>query len=118
MNDWVKSKLFTYADLHGGAKMDPLTAENMIINDGIRSRVLLSNKIFQEAVNAVYIGLILAEDEVPVGQHLDAVEDLRIQRRLLRQLVAYLDNKVAEFETLEQDRKAEQEFIGGLGNEA
>ena len=113
----LKDKLFTYADLHGGAKLDPLTAENIITNDGIRSRVLLSNKIFQEAVNSVYIGLILAEDEIPVGERLDAVEDLRIQRRLLRQLVAYLDNKVAQFEGLEQDRKAEQEFIGGLGGE-
>ena len=108
----IKEHLFSYEDLHGGAKRDPLSVENMITNDGIRSKTLLSNKIFQEAVNAVYIGLILVEDEIAIGERMDEVEDLRIQRRLLRQVIACLDNKVGEFENLEEQRKLNREFEG------
>ncbi len=119
----LKGKLFTYKDLHGGAMLDSISAENIITNTGLRSRTLLGNPIFQEAVSDIYTQLVLAEDEMPVDMTDEDnlypnFQNYRIQRRLLRQVVAYLDNKCAEYEALEETRRQDREFNMESSNEA
>jgi hypothetical protein len=113
----LKELLFTYADLHGGARRDSRAIDDIVFARGALSKTLMSNSIFQQAVADLYLALIVAEDELDTDAQHEKVKEFRLQRRLLRQVVATLDNRVAELEAREELRRAEAEQASGEGYE-
>lgn len=103
MTNELLERLFSFSDLNGGAKLSEPSIQNIIFARGEKSKFLLQHKIFQQVISDFYLTLIEMEDELPVDASEEAVKDLRLQRRLLRQILANLDNKVAQHErTLEE----------------
>ena len=94
----------TDIDLHAA----PVSAMQIIINDGIKSKTLLDNPIFAQACRDLYLALVNEEDNLTLADNLDKVENLRIERRILRQLIGNLEARIMYLEQFNEQQKANQ----------
>ena len=93
-----------------------ISAESILFNKGLHAKELMKSPVFQDAVKDVYLALILQEDALDLS-HDEGAKELRMQRRLLRQVIANLDNKVSAFEAQEAQRLLDLEqkkYDGGV----
>lgn len=96
----IKDIAFVYKDQNGGADKTQNQLLNEMVAKGAKSQMLLRNSSFQDAFQQTYLALVVQEDEIdpmdPKGQ--EKAENLRLQRRLLRQVIGVMDTQVAQME--------------------
>ena len=80
--------------------------ERLLYEKGLQAEIFLRQPIFHEAVQDLYLALVSYEDNLPVSASLEQVNEYRIQRRLLLQVIGNLDNRVAEIKNLDAEHKA------------
>ena len=82
-----------------------LTFEQVTTTNGIKAKLLLDHPIFREVVAALYADLVNQEDALDPDAPHTLTENLRLQRRLLRQVIGNLEYRVASHLQLEQELK-------------
>ncbi|MCX8491431.1 MAG: hypothetical protein ORN54_10215 [Cyclobacteriaceae bacterium] len=106
----ITIKTFTAEDVvkAGNPDIVRLYDEHILYNNGLQAELFLRNPIFQDAVQDFWLHLAAQEDALPVTATLEEINEFRIQRRLLLQLIGNLDNRVANSKQMDAAHKEQQ----------